>query len=110
MWVWLCLSSLLLGLLALLWLRNDAKQQQLPPGPCGLPLLGYLPWIDSRVPYETFARLSGRYGRIYSLQLGNMLAVFLTDPQLVRQAFSRPVFSGRAPLYLTHGIMKGQGE
>ncbi|KAI9561435.1 phm [Daphnia sinensis] len=105
MWIWL--ASLLLGWLALLWLR--AKQQQLPPGPVGLPLLGYLPWIDSRAPYETFARLSRRYGRIYSLKLGNMLAVFLTDPQLVRQAFSRPVFSGRAPLYLTHGIMKGHG-
>jgi ecdysteroid 25-hydroxylase CYP306A1 len=38
-----------------------------------------------------------------------MLAVFISDPQLVRQAFSRPVFSGRAPLYLTHGIMKGHG-
>lgn len=109
MWVWLCLSSLLLGLVALLWLRDAAKQQHLPPGPVGLPFLGYLPWIDSVAPYETFARLSHRYGRIYSLRLGNMLAIFVTDPQLVRQAFSRPVFSGRAPLYLTHGIMKGHG-
>ncbi len=107
-WAWLCLlSSLLLGFfVALPWLRN---QRKLPPGPPGLPFLGYLPWIDSRAPYETFAALSRRYGRIYSLKLGGMLAVFISDPQLVRQAFSRPVFSGRAPLYLTHGIMKGHG-
>ncbi|EFX85499.1 phm, putative ecdysteroid 25-hydroxylase, ecdysone biosynthesis [Daphnia pulex] len=114
-WAWLSLSSLLLGLLALLWLRFHSQQRNrqllllLPPGPSGLPWLGYLPWIDSRAPYETFAELSRRYGRIYSLKLGDMLAVFISDPQLVRQAFSRPVFSGRAPLYLTHGIMKGHG-
>ena len=104
---WLCISTLVLLGGTLLWLR--AQQQQLPPGPMGVPLLGYLPWIDSEAPYETFARLSGRYGRIYSLKLGGMLAVFVSDPQLVRQAFSRHVFSGRAPLYLTHGIMKGHG-
>lgn len=91
----------------LLWLR---AKQGLPPGPFGLPFLGYLPWIDSRAPYQTFARLSRRYGRIYSLKLGNMLAVFISDPELIRQAFNREVFSGRAPLYLTHGIMKGHGE
>ena len=32
-----------------------------------------------------------------------MLAVFHIDPEWVRQAFSWDVFSGRAPLYLTHG-------
>ncbi len=126
MWTWLAtesglnttawwLLSLLLGLVVLLWLRtilttSDASGAGLPPGPYGLPFLGYLPWIDSKAPYETFAQLSRRYGRIYSLKLGDMLAVFITDPELVRQAFSRDVFSGRAPLYLTHGIMKGHGN
>ena len=107
---WLVLTFLL-GLLVWRLLRGrSAAGADLPPGPYCLPFLGYLPWIDSKAPYETFAKLSQRYGKIYSLKLGDMLAVFITDPELVRQAFSRDVFSGRAPLYLTHGIMKGHGE
>ena len=107
---WLVLTFLL-GLLVWRLLRaRSAAGADLPPGPYCLPFLGYLPWIDSKAPYETFAKLSQRYGKIYSLKLGDMLAVFITDPELVRQAFSRDVFSGRAPLYLTHGIMKGHGE
>ena len=104
-WLW----AVLLALAGLWWLRSIKTMKGLPPGPNGLPFVGYLPWIDSRAPYRTFAELSHRYGRVYSLQLGNMLAVFVSDPDLVRQAFSRPVFSGRAPLYLTHGIMQGHG-
>nr|CAH0109539.1 unnamed protein product [Daphnia galeata] len=104
------LSTVVLLGFALLWLRRQGNLlHRLPPGPLGLPFLGYLPWIDSLAPYETFANLGRRYGPIYSLKLGDMLAVFISDPQLIRQAFSRPVFSGRAPLYLTHGIMKGHG-
>lgn len=104
------LGTLLLVLLLLPWLRSLVPIKGLPPGPFGLPYFGYLPWIDSKAPYETFARLSQRYGRIYSLKLGNMQAIFISDPELIRQAFSRDVFSGRAPLYLTHGIMKGHGN
>ena len=62
--------------------------------------------------YRTFAKLSQSCSKIYSFKLGNkinrlnMFAVFLTDPQLVRQAFRGDVFSGRAPFYLTQYIMK----
>lgn len=88
--------------------RHDDDGQALP-GPWGLPFIGYLPWIDPRAPYETFARLAERYGSVYSLKLGRLEAVFISDPNLIRQAFNLQIFSGRAPLYLTHGIMKGYG-
>lgn len=109
-WLVTLLSLLLAGLF---WRRNrhDNGGDTLPspPGPFGLPWIGYLPWIDSKAPYETFTRLCHQYGRIYKVKLGGLSAVFLSDPALIRQAFNREVFSGRAPLYLTHGIMKGQG-
>lgn len=87
--------------------RSDEGKK--PPGPFGLPWIGYLPWIDGKAPYETFTKLAHKYGPVYSLKLGGLETVFVSDPVLIRQAFSRDVFTGRAPLYLTHGIMKGQG-
>ena len=93
----------------LLHRRHDGGGGQALPGPWGLPLIGYLPWIDPRAPYETFSRLAQQYGSVYSLKLGRLEAVFVSDPVLIRQAFNRDDFSGRAPLYLTHGIMKGYG-
>ena len=84
--------------------------QRLPPGPWGLPWLGYLTFINAQAPYETLVKLSRKYGRVYSVQLGGVLTVVVSDAKLIRQAFSQDAFSGRAPLYLTHGIMKGYGN
>ena len=95
--------------LGLVWYVS-ASRRRLPPGPVGWPWLGYLLSVDARAPYETFTALARKYGPVYSVRLGGLLAVFVSDPQLVRHAFSQDVFSGRAPLYLTHGIMKGHGE
>ncbi|CAK1552156.1 unnamed protein product [Leptosia nina] len=41
--------------------------------------------------------------------MGSIPAVVLSDHKLIREAFSKDCFSGRAPLFLTHGIMKGNG-
>lgn len=83
---------------------------QRPPGPWGLPIIGYLPWIDPKKPYLTLTNLSKRYGPIYAINLGSVYTVVLSDVKLIRHAFAKEVFTGRAPLYVTHGIMKGNGK
>lgn len=41
--------------------------------------------------------------------MGSVYTVLLSDPQLIRQSFAKDSITNRAPLYLTHGIMKGYG-
>ena len=38
--------------------------KHIPPGPIGLPIIGYLPFLDKK-PYKTFAQLGKRYGKVF---------------------------------------------
>ena len=100
-------ALLAIGLVYYLW---KEKQQKLPPGPYSYPILGYLPMIDPSKPYATLTNLAKRYGPIYGLKLGSVYTIVVTDVGLIRDALKRDVFTGRAPLYVTHGIMGGYGR
>jgi hypothetical protein len=80
---------------------------QLPPGPMGLPFLGYLPFLGNEI-HLTLTDLSHKFGPIYQIFLGGIRVVVLNDAALVRQAFKQTVFSGRPDTQLTR-ILQGYG-
>lgn len=85
-------------------------KQKLPPGPWNLPILGYLPWLNAEHPYLSLTELAKKYGSIYGLHLGSVYTVVISDARIVKKVFNKDAASGRAPLYLTHGIMNGYGK
>lgn len=93
-------------------MRSRQSRKNLPPGPWSnhIPFIGSLFLLTSKNPEKSFASLAHKYGKIYSLQMGSIFTVVLSDVTLIREAFKRDEFSGRAPLRITHGIFHGYGE
>ncbi|XP_035208263.1 vitamin D 25-hydroxylase-like [Stegodyphus dumicola] len=89
------LIGILLSVITLhLWYGR--RRYRLPPGPIGVPLLGYLPFLE-RESFLTFKKLSEKYGNIFSLYLGRSLVVVLNDYKLIKEAFSQQALLGRPP-------------
>ncbi|KAL7111494.1 hypothetical protein ACP275_05G091900 [Erythranthe tilingii] len=63
------------------------KAPPLPPGPWGLPILGYLPFLIGRNLLNEFATLAQKYGPIFKLYFGNKLYVVISSPSLVKEVF-----------------------
>jgi len=80
----------------------------LPPGPWGLPIIGYLPFLraDAHLHFEEMTR---KYGSLFSTKLGNQLIVVMSDYKSIRDAFRREEFSGR-PHTEFSTILGGYGE
>ncbi|XP_012847418.1 PREDICTED: ferruginol synthase-like [Erythranthe guttata] len=60
------------------------KSPHLPPGPRGLPILGYLPFLGKNF-LQTFTDLGHKYGPIFKIYLGNKLCVVISSPSLVKE-------------------------
>jgi 26-hydroxylase len=80
----------------------------LPPGPWGVPFLGFLPYL-SPVPHQQFTQMSKKYGPTFSARLGTQLIVVLSDYKSIKKAFRRDAFSGR-PVNDISAIIEGYGE
>ncbi|UYV83344.1 Cyp18a1 [Cordylochernes scorpioides] len=80
------LVVLLLALIVVVYWGPGGKSRALPPGPWGLPVLGYLPFLG-RSPLAAFNKLFHRYGDVVGLQMGSRYVVLLGSYKVVREAF-----------------------
>ncbi|CAH0555175.1 unnamed protein product [Brassicogethes aeneus] len=100
---------LILTLLLVYILYRVQKNVHLPPGPLNLPVVGSLLYLDPKQPHLTLTKWAKKYGPVFGMNLGSVYTVVLTDPKTIKSVFSKDVTTCRAPLYVTHGIMKGYG-
>ncbi|CAG7727850.1 unnamed protein product, partial [Allacma fusca] len=74
-----------------------SKLIKLPPGPIGLPILGYLPFLGE-TPALKITELSRKYGDLFSIRLGQQLVLFVNDVETMKDMGRIDNFLGRNQL------------
>ncbi|KAK4486410.1 hypothetical protein RD792_009084 [Penstemon davidsonii] len=103
--------SILVIVISMFWYtkKPTSKSPPLPPGPRGLPIVGYLPFLNQNLLVQ-FTGLAHKYGPIYKIQLGTKLWVVIGSPSLTKEVVRDhdSVFANRdAPIaaqVATYGI------
>lgn len=82
----LTISILILSLLGFMIIFKKPRKvtASLPPGPRGLPIVGFLPFLTTNLHYQ-FAELARQYGPIVKIQLGSRLCFVVSSPSSVKE-------------------------
>jgi hypothetical protein len=59
---------------------SQTQRRNLPPGPKGWPILGYLPMLGA-LPHQDLFKLSKQYGPLLMMKLGSLNALIVTSPK-----------------------------
>ncbi|XP_039258553.2 cytochrome P450 2B19-like [Styela clava] len=103
-------TNVLAGLTVFIfWFYLQRKPKSFPPGPRGLPLVGYIPFMANN-PAKTFMKLKEKYGSVVSVQFGQEDWVILNDYDTINEAFVKQgqKFSGRPYNLYFELITKGR--
>ncbi|KAK3865744.1 hypothetical protein Pcinc_028679 [Petrolisthes cinctipes] len=84
-----------------------SSSSRLPPGPWGVPILGYLPFLTKDI-HVSLLNLARKFGPIYRLRFGNKTLIVLADPKIIRDAFRREEFHAR-PSSALYDMFEGYG-
>ncbi|GBL95320.1 Cytochrome P450 2J6 [Araneus ventricosus] len=77
------------------------SRQRRPPGPVGLPFVGYLPFLGKE-PHKTFWNMRKKYGDIISVYLGSKYTIILNEYNVAKEVLSHPGSLDRGPDIFKH--------
>ena len=88
---------------AALLLRNLSQRSSRPkqlPGPWGLPIVGYIPFLGRKMN-KTITALAKRYGDVFQLSIGTRKVVVVSGQRAIREALltKGTEFAGRPNFY-----------
>ncbi|XP_055804959.1 cytochrome P450 81Q32-like [Solanum dulcamara] len=98
--------SILFLLVVLKLVSSKRRKLNLPPSPLlKLPIIGHLYLLKPPL-YRTLAKLSTKYGPVFSLQLGTRFVVVVSSPSAAEECFTKNdiVFANRPRLMLAKFI------
>ncbi|XP_066211369.1 cytochrome P450 2C18-like [Saccopteryx leptura] len=97
-------------LLLSLW-RRSSGEQNLPPGPTPLPIIGNILQLDVKNISKSFSKLSKVYGPVFTVYLGTKPTVVLHGYAAVKEALidRREEFSARGYFAVGEKVNKGCG-
>ncbi|XP_072014714.1 cytochrome P450 2J4-like [Amphiura filiformis] len=94
------------------WLRCP---KNLPPGPWGWPVLGYLPnlaliaYRTGLQPAQLLNLLAKKHGSVFSMKVTGKLVIVLNNFENVKEAFNNPNICDRPQLHLEKEVGGGEG-
>lgn len=90
------LFTLLVGLIVYCSLSSLIKSRKHPPGPWGLPIVGYAPFMTT-TPHIKLSKLSKKYGNVIMVRIMGDPIIHLNDYEVTREAFVEKgdVFGGK---------------
>ena len=78
------IGIILIVVAVLLWYIANIYNTKLPPGPWGLPIVGYLPFLGPQ-PQEALLNLSHKYGDIFTIRMGSFTTVVVNGAEKIKE-------------------------
>ena len=74
---------------------SDGNHLKKIPSPVKFPIVGHLPYVLSRQPFDRMLQLCERYGDLFNLKLLDDSVVIVSDPDVVEELFDESRFRKR---------------
>ncbi|ELU03287.1 hypothetical protein CAPTEDRAFT_227378 [Capitella teleta] len=89
--------------------ETDAQVPHALPGPWGLPVLGYLPWLSQDRVFESFNDLRSQYGDLFQIKMGSWPVVVINGKKMLKECLEvhSAAFAGRPEFFTFQGYCEG---